>query len=114
MEQIRHSIESCLLGPGDQLPAIRTLAQDLGISPNTVIKAYTELEREGVIELRHGAGAFVAVGEDLQGRSRRARTAARLAREFVDKLRGHGFSDAEIRRFVEARLDHDLETARRW
>jgi GntR family transcriptional regulator len=113
MEQIRHSIESCLLGPGDQLPAIRTLAQELVISPNTVIKAYTELDREGVIELRHGAGAFVAVHEDVQGRSRRARAAGSLAREFVDKLRRYGFSDAEIRRFVEAQLDHEVEGARR-
>lgn len=113
MEQIRHSIESCLLAPGDQLPAIRTLAQELVISPNTVIKAYTELDREGVIELRHGAGAFVAVREDLQWRSRRARAASGLAREFVDKLRRHGFSDAEIRRFVEAQLDHEVEGARR-
>lgn len=113
MEQIRHAIESCLLGPGDQLPAIRTLAQDLVVSPNTVIKAYTELDREGVIELRHGAGAFVAVHEDLQRRTRRARATATLAREFVDRLRRQGFSDAEIRRFVEAQLDHDLAATRR-
>jgi GntR family transcriptional regulator len=112
MEQIRHSIESCLLGPGDQLPAIRTLAQELVISPNTVVKAYTELDREGVIELRHGAGAFVAMREDLQGRSRQARAAATLAREFVDKLRRQGFSDAEIRRFIEAQLDRELENVR--
>jgi GntR family transcriptional regulator len=112
MEQIKHSIESCLLGPGDQLPAIRTLAQELVISPNTVIKAYTELDREGVIELRHGAGAFVAMREDLQGRSRQARAAATLAREFVDKLRRQGFSDAEIRRFIEAQLDRELEKVR--
>ena len=112
MEQIRHSIESCLLGPGDQLPAIRTLARELVISPNTVIKAYTELDREGVIELRHGTGAFVAMREDLQGRSRQARAAATLAREFVDKLRRQGFSDAEIRRFIEAQLDRELEKVR--
>ena len=112
MEQIRHSIESCLLGPGDQLPAIRTLAQELVISPNTVVKAYTELDREGVIELRHGAGAFVAMREDLQGRGRQARAAATLAREFVDKLRRQGFSDAEIRRFIEAQLDRELENVR--
>src|ERR1041385_3906661 len=86
MEQIRHSIESCLLGPGDQLPAIRTLAQELVISPPTVLKAYTELEREGVINLRQGAGRFVALREDLKGRSRKARAAAILAGEFVDKL----------------------------
>jgi len=42
-----------------------------------------------------------------------ARAVATLAREFVDKLRRHGFSDAEIRRFVEAQLDHDLEATRR-
>ena len=46
MEQIRHAI-SCAISPGDQLPAIRVLAQQLVISPNTVVKAYTELDREG-------------------------------------------------------------------
>ena len=112
MEQIRHSIESCLLGPGDQLPAIRSLAQELVISPNTVVKAYTELDREGVIELRHGAGAFVAMREDLQGRDRQARAAAKLAKEFVDKLRRQGFSDAEVRRFIEAQLDLEPENVR--
>src|SRR6266481_8760911 len=60
MEQIRHAIETCALAPGDQLPGIRVLAQQLVISPNTVVKAYTELDREGVIELRQGSGAFVA------------------------------------------------------
>jgi GntR family transcriptional regulator len=49
MEQIRHAIETCALAPGDQLPGIRVLAQQLVISPNTVVKAYTELDREGVI-----------------------------------------------------------------
>ena len=112
MEQIRHAIESCVLGPGDQLPAIRTLAQELVISPNTVVKAYTELDREGVIELRHGAGAFVAVREDVRGRSRQARAAASLARELVDKLRRQGFSDSEIRRFIEAQLDLEVERVR--
>jgi GntR family transcriptional regulator len=112
MEQIRHAIESCVLGPGDQLPAIRTLAQELVISPNTVVKAYTELDREGVIELRHGAGAFVALRDDLQGRGRQARAAANVAREFVDKLRRQGFSDAEIRRLIEAQLDLEVERVR--
>ena len=112
MEQIRHAIESCVLGPGDQLPAIRTLAQELVISPNTVVKAYTELDREGVIELRHGAGAFVALRDDLRGRGRQARAAANVAKEFVDKLRRHGFSDAEIRRLIEAQLDLEVERVR--
>src|SRR5213594_2861066 len=103
MEQIRHAIESCVLTPGDQLPGIRTLAQQLVVSPNTVIKAYTELDREGVIELRHGSGAFVL--DQGYDRDKEVRLARNLVRDFVGKLRRHGFSEGEIRRFVEAALD---------
>jgi DNA-binding transcriptional regulator YhcF (GntR family) len=49
------------LRPGEQLPGIRPLAEELVINPNTVAKVYRELEHEGVIELRHGAGACCAV-----------------------------------------------------
>jgi DNA-binding transcriptional regulator YhcF (GntR family) len=59
MEQVKHAIETGALRPGDQLPGMRPLAEELVINPNTVAKAYRELEHEGVIELRHGAGAFV-------------------------------------------------------
>src|ERR1041384_1839500 len=62
MEQVKHAVETGALRPGDQLPGIRPLAEELVINPNTVAKAYRELEHEGVIELRHGAGAFVAAG----------------------------------------------------
>jgi DNA-binding transcriptional regulator YhcF (GntR family) len=60
MEQVKHAIETGALRPGEQLPGIRPLAEELVINPNTVAKAYRELEHEGVIELRHGAGAFIA------------------------------------------------------
>src|ERR1700704_6327847 len=60
MEQVKHGIETGALRPGDQLPGMRPLAEELVINPNTVAKAYRELEHEGVIELRHGAGAFVS------------------------------------------------------
>src|SRR6187402_291687 len=60
MEQVKHAIETGALRPVEQLPGIRPLAEELVINPNTVAKAYRELEHEGVIELRHGAGAFVA------------------------------------------------------
>ena len=56
VEQIRHSIEIGALVEGDQLPAIRTLAEELVVSPNTVVKAYDGLEQGGLIRLRHGAG----------------------------------------------------------
>ena len=59
-QQIRHAVETGVLQPGDILPGIRTLAEQLVVSPNTVVKAYADLEHEGLLELRHGAGAFVA------------------------------------------------------
>ena len=59
-QQIRHAVETGVLQPGDALPGIRTLAEQLVVSPNTVVKAYSELEHEGVIEMRQGTGAFVA------------------------------------------------------
>src|SRR5437763_5507345 len=104
MEQIRHAIETCAIMPGDQLPGIRTLAQQLVISPNTVIKAYTELDREGVIELRHGSGAFVIDTERNPDRTRKMRAAKTLIKDAVDTLRRRGFLDAEIRRLFEAEL----------
>src|ERR687888_2781938 len=60
MEQVKHAVETGALRSGEQLPGIRPLAEELVINPNTVAKAYRELEHEGVIELRHGAGAFVS------------------------------------------------------
>ena len=56
VEQVKHAIETGALRSGDQLPGIRPLAEELVINANTVAKAYRELEREGVVELKHGAG----------------------------------------------------------
>ena len=56
MEQVKHAIDTGVLRPGEQLPGIRPLAEELVINPNTVAKAYRELEHEGVIELRQGLG----------------------------------------------------------
>src|SRR6266550_6096562 len=61
MQQIRHAAETGALQDGDQLPGIRTLAEELVVSPNTVAKAYSELEHDGLLELRQGSGAFVCV-----------------------------------------------------
>ena len=73
MQQIQHAIENGALQDGDQLPGIRTLAEELLVSPNTVAKAYSELEHAGVLDLRHGSGAFISV-------SRRARLLAERVR----------------------------------
>ena len=112
MEQVKHAIETGALRPGEQLPGIRPVAEELVINPNTVAKAYRELEHEGVIELRHGAGAFVA--EQAQGRkgTDRVRAAQPLVAELVQRLRARNLSDEEIRRLIEAELTGLAKAAR--
>jgi len=104
MEQVKHAIETGALRAGEQLPGIRPLAEELVINVNTVAKAYRELEREGVVEIRHGAGAFVA-GTALKARAAdKVRAAQTLVTVTVEKLRARGLSDEEIRRLFEAEL----------
>src|ERR1700751_1471798 len=59
-DQIRYGIASGLLTAGEQLPTVRSLAVELSVNPNTVIKAYTELEREGILTTGKGTGKFVS------------------------------------------------------
>jgi GntR family transcriptional regulator len=105
VEQVKHAIETGALRSGDQLPSIRPLAEELVINANTVAKAYRELEREGVIELRQGAGAFVADTARAGRRgTEKVRGAQPLVAEAVGELRARGLSDNEIRRLFEAEL----------
>jgi GntR family transcriptional regulator len=104
MEQVKHAVETGALRPGEQLPGIRPLAEELVINPNTVAKAYRELEHEGVIELRHGAGAFVAAGPRARTATDNLRAGQGLVASTVERLRARGLSDDEIRRLFEAEL----------
>src|SRR5215475_1980186 len=58
--QIKHLVGARRLAPGDEIPPIRVLAQQLVVNPNTVARAYLELEREGVVVKRHGSGTYVS------------------------------------------------------
>lgn len=104
MEQVKHAIETGALRPGEQLPGIRPLAEELVINPNTVAKAYRELEHEGVIELRQGAGAFVSDSAPTRKDADKLRAAQATVATAVEKLRGRGVTDDEIRRLFEAEL----------
>ena len=105
MERVKHAVETGALRPGEQLPGIRPLAEELVINPNTVAKAYRELEHEGVIELRHGAGAFVtANARARKGTTDRLRAAQGVVAAAVERLRARDVTDDEIRRLFEAEL----------
>jgi GntR family transcriptional regulator len=104
MEQVKHNIETGALRPGEQLPGIRPLAEELVINPNTVAKAYRELEHAGVIELRQGAGAFVSPNAGAKKETDKFRAAQTVVAAAVEKLRARRVTDEEIRRLFEAEL----------
>lgn len=108
-EQIRHAIETGAISSGEQLPGIRSLAETLIINPNTVIKVYRELEQEGVLEIRHGLGAFVTTRRRSRSKSEEMRDAQQLVHEFVDTLKKQGLGEGEIRRLFEAELAEEIQ-----
>ena len=108
-EQIRHAIETGALSAGDQLPGIRGLAETLVINPNTVIKVYRDLEQEGVLEIRHGLGAFIASRRRSRSKTEELRDAQRQVHEFVETLKDQGLDEGEIRRLFEAELAGEFQ-----
>ena len=60
VQQVRQAVRLGILAPGDQLPTVKEAVGDLAINPNTVLKAYRELDREGLVEARRGVGTFVS------------------------------------------------------
>ncbi len=82
MHQVRLLVSTGRLEPGEQLPAVRRLARQLLINPNTVARAYRELESGGVVKSRPGAGVFVAEGSSPLSRKEKNR----LVNERIDAL----------------------------
>lgn len=109
MQQIRHAAETGALRDGDQLPGIRTLAEELVVSPNTVVKAYSELEHEGLLELRQGSGAFLTLKRRTRMLADDIQIARKLIRHLIERLREDGLQDDEIRRAFEAELLYPAE-----
>ena len=101
MQQIKYLVASGRLQPGDELPSIRTLAEQLIVNPNTIARAYRELETAGVVEKRRTAGTFVAEAGSPLARKERFR----LLRQRVDQLLVEafqmGFALDEVLKLVE-------------
>jgi len=83
IDQIKYYVASGTLRPGSQLPSVRELAQQLAVNPTTVVKAYTELQHEKVIELRHGKGAFVVEPGATASEIQKDKVVRRLARQLA-------------------------------
>jgi GntR family transcriptional regulator len=97
---LKHSIETGAIKAGEQLPSVRKMAEDLLINPNTVIRAYRELE--GIVELRHGSGVFVR--ESISARIDLMKRAEPIIQSAVDRLDSLDLSEEDIRQLMENEL----------
>ncbi len=102
IDQVRGGIASGTLTVGDQLPTVRQLAVDLSINPNTVVRAYRELELGGVLETHQGTGTFISAQEMKGSDKERSRQLAQIAADAVVRAGTIGFT-------VEDLIEH-LET----
>jgi len=103
IDQVKAAIATETLGPGDRLPTVRQLAVDLSINPNTVSRAYTELELTGLVETQMGSGTFVGSlpveNDDLE----RRRLLDQICQEFLSRASTHGFNLDDILNNLEQR-----------
>jgi len=106
VERIRYAIATGQLKPGDQLPPGRVLAHELGVHPNTVFAAYRQLEREGLLTLRQGSGAFVAsVSHDQLKRSAQVKL-ERAISTLLELVEAGLVTADELKRIIDNRLQN--------
>jgi GntR family transcriptional regulator len=86
------------LREGDRLPTVRQLAVDLSVNPNTVVRAYRELELTGILTTHQGTGTFVASQKVEHSDAERERRLDQLMAEFVARAGREGFTVADLRR----------------
>jgi GntR family transcriptional regulator len=103
VQQVKHALRIGILQPGDQLPTVKEVVGRLAINPNTVLKAYRELDHEGLVEPRRGQGTFIS--EELPAAEPRDYVALRSALErWIDSARAAGLDDESISALVSATL----------
>lgn len=96
IDQVQGGLASGALAVGDQLPTVRQLAVDLAINPNTVLRAYRELEIRGVLDTQQGTGTFIADRKMVQDETERGRKLEQLVTEFVARAGAGGFTVQEL------------------
>ena len=111
VEQIRRAVALGRLRPEDALPSVRQLAQDLTINPNTVARAYLELEHQGFIYKRQGQGTFVSAEAAAAARRERSRAVVALLEKAIGEAVQSGMAAAEIRALCDQLIErYEVET----
>jgi GntR family transcriptional regulator len=103
VNQVKYLVASGLLQPGEELPPIRTLALQLKVTPNTIVKAYGELETSGVIHKRQGSGTFVSEGRPQLGLRDRRRIIEKRVDALLAEAHQLNFTADDILRTVRER-----------
>ena len=96
IDQVRGGIASGSLAVGDQLPTVRQLAVDLSINPNTVVRAYRELELGGLLETHQGTGTFISSQKVRGGEVERTRQLVQIVAECVARAGAAGFTVEDL------------------
>ena len=96
IEQVKYGISRGKLQPGDRLPTVRQLAVDLSINPNTVIRAYREMEIEDVLETHQGSGTFVGSRKPEVDELERQRMLDQILTELLARATSYGFTLEEV------------------
>ncbi len=110
IDQVRGGVASGVLATGDQLPTVRQLAVDLSINPNTVVRAYRELELSGLLDSTQGMGTFVRTQKVEGGEQERARQLSQIVTDAVARAGAAGFTVHEL---IEELRERVHEPARR-
>ena len=109
MDEIKRRVIAGVLHPGDKVPSVRELAEELKVNPNTIVRAFQELERAGITETRRGMGTFISEGEGMNAVELKAQMGQAEAGSFVARMREAGISDDEIIRLVTAAVNQKVE-----
>ena len=102
--RVRIAVAAGDLATGDSLPSVRALASTLRVNPATVVQAYRDLERDGVVEMRQGSGTFIAtLSPEARGRTR-DQEARRLVRDLLEQAARLAICPADLRKAIDAEL----------
>jgi GntR family transcriptional regulator len=96
IDQVKSGIATGMLGPGDRLPTVRQLSVDLSVNPNTVSRAYNELELTGLVETHMGSGTFIGNRRVERDEVERRRMLDQICQEFLSRASTHGFTLDDI------------------
>ncbi len=108
IEQLKFAIARGALATGDRLPTVRQLAVDLSINPNTVIRAYRELEIEGVLETHQGSGTYVGFQKPEVDQLEKQRMLDQILTELLARASSFGLSIEEVLEGLRLRKEASL------